>query len=183
MTRQSDATNPCDGQVVWAPLKSLWFFAHAWVAVVGGYLTWSWDAIGVSFLITIATLCLGHSVGLHRLLIHRSFQCPCWLEYVLVHLGTLVGMGGPFRMLYLHDIRDWAQRHPACHPYFIHQSPLWLDGWWQLHCAIRLAHPPRFRVETRVAEDRFFHTAPPPEEPMLPEAAEPAPQAAPLPSR
>src|SRR5690606_1280554 len=68
--------------------------------------------------------------------------------------GTLVGMGGPMQMLYLHDIRDWAQRHPRCHSFFIHRHALWKDFLWQLHGSITLAHPPRFVVEPRVAEDR-----------------------------
>jgi chemotaxis protein MotB len=38
-------------------------------------------------------------------------------------------------------------------------------------------------VMNRDAEDRFFRTAPPPEEPVEPEAGAEAPQAAPLPSR
>jgi stearoyl-CoA desaturase (delta-9 desaturase) len=61
----------------------------------------------------------------------------------------------PFRILYQHDIRDWAQRHPACHAFFIHQNPMWKDFLWQLHCEIRLAHPPRFQIESVVVDDRF----------------------------
>lgn len=153
MLRRSAQTNPVDGEVRFAPVKSLWFAAHALTGAVGGFLTFRWDALAVCLLFTGASLCLGHSVGLHRLLIHRSFECPRWLEYLLVHLGTLVGMGGPFRMLYLHDIRDWSQRHEACHAYFIHRNPVWKDFYWQMFCSIRLEHPPEFRIEPRVAED------------------------------
>jgi len=99
---------------------------------------------------------LGHSIGLHRLLIHRSFVCPLWLERLLVYLGVLVGMGGPFGMQYLHDIRDWAQRHPACHAFFIHRSGFWKDAWWNLHCTIDLAHPPVFASEPTTAADGFY---------------------------
>jgi stearoyl-CoA desaturase (delta-9 desaturase) len=149
-------TNPCDGVVVWSPVKSLWFTAHALTAVVGGALTFQWEAAAFSAALTVFTLCLGHTIGLHRLLIHRSFECPRWLEYSLVHLGTVVGMGGPFRMLYLHDIRDWSQRQRACHPFFINQRPFWRDLLWQLHCEVRLAHPPRFVIEPRVASDPVY---------------------------
>lgn len=149
-------TNPCDGIVVWSPVKSLWFTAHALVALVGGSLTFRWDAAAFSCALTLFTLCLGHSIGLHRLLIHRSFECSRWLEYVLVHLGTVVGMGGPFRMLYAHDIRDWSQRHAQCHAFFVDQRPLWRDLLWQLHCEMRLAHPPKFVIEASVARDRVY---------------------------
>ena len=156
MLPRSESTNPLHGRVTWSPVKSLWFTCHALVAIIGGWLTFRFDAVLVSFVFTVTTLCLGHSVGLHRLLIHRSFECPRWLEHVLVHLGTLVGMGGPFRMLYMHDIRDWSQRHEACHAYFIHRNPIWKDFLWQNHCGIQLEHPPEFKIEDRVAQDRFY---------------------------
>lgn len=156
MRPREACTNPVEGRVVWGPQKSLWFTAHALVAVIGGAATLRWDAVLVALVFTVTTLCLGHSVGLHRLLIHRSFACPRWLEHLLVHLGTLVGMGGPFRMIYLHEIRDWAQRHAACHPFFIHRNPLWKDFLWQLHGEIRLAHPPIFTIEDHVARNRLY---------------------------
>lgn len=152
----TDQTSPCNGQVVWSPIKSIWFTAHALVAVVGGYLTFRIDAALFACALTVCTLCLGHSIGLHRLLIHRSFECPRWLEYLLVHLGTVVGMGGPFRMLYQHDIRDWSQRHPACHPFFTDQQPWWRDLFWQLHCEMRLANPPQFVIEPAIARDKVY---------------------------
>lgn len=156
MQDTSELTNPCEGTVVWNPVKSLWFTAHALIAVIGGALTYQWTAVAFAGLLTIVTLCLGHSVGLHRLLIHRSFECVRWLEYLLVHLGTVVGMGGPFRMLYAHDIRDWSQRHPACHPFFVDQRPLWRDLFWQLHCDMQLKHPPRFVIEPHVSRDPVY---------------------------
>lgn len=151
----SAATNPIDGIVVWSPTKSIWFTAHALIAVIGGWLTFSLGAAALFCVFTVITLCLGHTLGLHRLLVHRSFSCPRWLEYLLVHLGTVVGMGGPFRILYMHDIRDWAQRHESCHAFFIDQRPIWRDGLWQLHCEFRLTHPPGFQIEPRVANDPF----------------------------
>jgi stearoyl-CoA desaturase (delta-9 desaturase) len=152
----SPETNPRDGIVAWSPVKSLWFTVHAVVAVIGGGLTFRLDAALFSAALTVFTLCLGHSIGLHRLLIHRSFRCYRWLEYGLVHLGTVVGMGGPMRMLYAHDIRDWAQRHDECHPFFIDHRPVWRDLWWQLHFEMRLAHPPQFVIEPEVANDPVY---------------------------
>lgn len=161
MTRRNAWTNPCHGRVVWSPTKSCWFTLHAMVAVVGGAATFYYGLftpglILVSFLLTTVTLCLGHSVGLHRLLVHRSFECPRWVEYLLVHLGTVVGMQGPLKILYMHDIRDWSQRHRACHPFYIHQSSLWTDFVRQMHCELRLDEPPLFEIEPRVGEDRVY---------------------------
>src|SRR5215475_4590175 len=59
-------------------------------------------------------------------------------------------------MIRQHDLRDWAQRKPRCHAYLAHRSSILRDGWWQLHCELKLAHPPELVLERRVAEDRFY---------------------------
>ena len=82
--------------------------------------------------------------------------CPKWLEYTLVYIGSWVGMAGPISMLVQHDVRDWAQRQPRCHDYFMHGANLVKDGWWQLNCDFRLAHAPRVVLEGRVGKDSFY---------------------------
>lgn len=151
-----DLTNPVDGQVVWSPVKSIWLLMHGVVAVVGGILTFSPSAALVFIVTTAFTLCLGHSLGMHRRLIHNSYQCPKWLEYLFVHLGVLVGLAGPLGMVRVHDTRDWAQRQPACHAYLRHGASLCKDAWWQLHCDLQLKHEPMFRPEERLADDPVF---------------------------
>ena len=93
---------------------------------------------------------------MHRRLIHRSYDCPLWLERLFVYLGTLVGMAGPYGMIRQHDIRDWAQRKPRCHPYLAHRSSILRDGFWQLHCELSWRIRPQLVIERRVAEDRFY---------------------------
>jgi fatty-acid desaturase len=148
-------TSPVEGMVFWSPAKSLWTGAMTLGAVVAPFL-FSWGALALFLVTTGLTLCLGHSLGIHRRLIHSSYEAPRWLEYVCVYLGTLVGMAGPIAMMRLHDFRDWAQRQRDCHAYLCHRSGFWRDAWWQLHCELRLARPPRFRIEERVRADRFY---------------------------
>lgn len=149
-------TNPVEGTVRWSPVKSLWYFFHLAGAGVTVAIYPDIVALLVCGVLTILTLCCGHTVGLHRLFIHRNFSTPVILEKFLVYLGTLVGMGGPFSMIYLHDIRDWAQRHRECHPFFIHRGWIGLDWWWNLHCRIALEHPPVLKIEERKAKDSFY---------------------------
>ena len=93
---------------------------------------------------------------MHRLLIHRSFAAPKWLERLLVWFGTLVGMAGPFGMIRAHDMRDWHQRQAICPPHPSHGAGWWRDAWWQLHCEFRLSRPPRFEIEPAIANDPFY---------------------------
>jgi stearoyl-CoA desaturase (delta-9 desaturase) len=151
-----NGSDPVKGRVVWMPAKSIWITTMTMIAIVGGPLTFSWSAVTVFVLLTAITICLGHSVGMHRLLIHRSFSAPIWLEHLLVHLGTLVGMAGPFGMIYAHDIRDWAQRQRDCHDLYAHRRSFFVDAFWQMHCAVALDRPPRFVLEERERDDRFY---------------------------
>ena len=124
-----------DGTVRWAPGKSLWFFGMAATAVVGGVMTFSLAAMIVFIACTATVLLFGHSLGSHRKLIHDSFQCPRWLEYLLVWCGVQVGLAGPIGLLRQHELRDYAQRLPECHDYLRHGRPVWQDAGWPLSTA------------------------------------------------
>ena len=144
------------GRVVYSPANSLWLTGMALAAVIGGALTFSWTAVVVYVGITATVLLLGHSLGSHRKLIHNSYQCPKWLEYFLVYCGVQVGLAGPLGLLRQHELRDFAQRQKDCHPYLRHGISFWRDGWWQLHCALKLDNPPTLILEPRIANDRFY---------------------------
>lgn len=152
----SQQADPVTGKVVWSPARSVWLMAMYGAAIVGGFYTFSIEMLLLLLVTSVVTLCLGHSVGLHRRLIHNSFQCPLWLEYVLVYLGTLVGLGGPLGILKVHDLRDWAQNQPQCHDHFAHRPYLLKDWFWQLHCDIELEQPPNIVLEERISNDRFY---------------------------
>ncbi len=144
------------GRAVWAPAKSLWFTSMAAMGLIGVIFFPSWEAAGVTLLLMLLTLCLGHSVGMHRLLIHRSFEAPIWLEHILVYLGTLVGMAGPIGMFRIHEIRDWQQQQPDCHSFAKHDVGFWRDALWQMHYEQVLDHPPVLHIEERATHDRFY---------------------------
>jgi fatty-acid desaturase len=149
-------TNSIEGEVRWSPVKSIWIGSMTLVALICGPLMFSWEAFGVFVLLSAVTLCSGHSVGMHRRLIHNSFECPLWLEYLMVYSGVLVGMAGPFGLMQQHDLRDWAQRQRDCHDYLRHGRSIWRDAFWQLHCDLHLTHAPRFQPEPRIANDRVY---------------------------
>jgi stearoyl-CoA desaturase (delta-9 desaturase) len=153
--REVPGCDPGAGTVRWDPVHSLWNSGMLAAALLLAPAYASWGAVTIFFILTGASLLLGHSVGFHRRLIHRSFDCPPWLERALVWVGTCVGMSGPFWMIRTHDLRDWAQRQPHCHDYLAHRQPMLIDAWWQLHCRLTLDHPPAFDLGA-VGRDRFY---------------------------
>jgi fatty-acid desaturase len=153
--RAIDQASVLEGEVRWAPAKSLWFVGMSLAALCGGMLLFSWSAFALFVVTTGIVLLFGHSLGSHRKLVHDSYQCPRWLERVLVYLGVQVGLAGPLGLLRQHELRDYAQRLPDCHPYFRHGGGPWLDAWWQLNCELHLANPPDIHIEPRIARDPF----------------------------
>ena len=149
-------TSATAGAVVWSPAKSLWFTTHLTLGLILGTLYFTWAPVGVTLILMLLTLCLGHSVGMHRLLIHRSFETPLWLEHLLVYFGALVGMAGPIGMFKIHEIRDWQQNQPDCHSFAKHDVGFWRDALWQMHCEQILTHPPELTIEDRVLNDPFY---------------------------
>ena len=146
----------CEGEVRYSPLKSIWFLGMLGGAVIGGLLTFSAAAFALLVVTTAIVLLFGHSLGSHRKLIHNSFQCPRWLECMLVYCGVLVGLDGPLGLLRAHELRDYAQRLPTCHDYLRHGRSFWKDGWWQLNCSLHLRRPPTIVIEPRLADDAFL---------------------------
>jgi fatty-acid desaturase len=72
-----------DRRIPWDARKSLRWFAHAAGTLSAVTLFPSRDAAAVMVALTAITISAGHSVGMHRILIHRTFETPLWLEHIL----------------------------------------------------------------------------------------------------
>ncbi len=144
------------GEVRLSPIKLLWLITMVSGVLIGGVLTFNWQA-GLLFIVSTAfVLLFGHSLGSHRKFIHNSYQCPKWLEYFLVYCGVQVGLAGPIGLMRQHELRDYAQRLPDCHDYLRHGRSFFQDAWWQLCCELQLADPPLIRIERSIAQDRVY---------------------------
>ncbi|MFK8029393.1 MAG: fatty acid desaturase [Gammaproteobacteria bacterium] len=106
--------------------------------------------------LTYCSLLVGHSAGVHRMMIHRTFKCPSIVEKFLIYIGVLVGMSGPYGIIRIHDTRDWAQRQKTCHPYFSHTESYWRDTWWQLTSRFVFERAPVITIEPHYAKDPFY---------------------------
>ena len=63
---------------------------------------WSWQAIVTLLVLYWLTACLGVTIGYHRLLSHRSFRVPQWLERVFATCGAISCQQGPIDWVGLH---------------------------------------------------------------------------------
>lgn len=84
-------------------------------------------AVGTAFI-----LCLGHSVGIHRGVIHGAFRMGRWTERALIYLLILTGIGGPLSMMRMHNTRDAHQNRPEAPNYYTFAHSMGQDALWYL---------------------------------------------------
>ncbi|HGY5557618.1 MAG TPA: acyl-CoA desaturase, partial [Prochlorococcus sp.] len=113
---------------------------------------WSWQglvAFGVLYWMTV----LGVTLGLHRLVAHRSFVAPSWLEKLLVIMGTLACQSGPIEWVALHRHHHRYSDQPNDH-HDAGRGLWWAHSEWMLHEIPALRHRNRFAAD--VQADPFF---------------------------
>lgn len=113
----------------------------------------SWGAVGFTIFLHWVTACLGVTLGWHRLLTHRSFQTPKWLEYILVFCGTLSLQGGPIWWVGLHRHHHKFSDQPVDH-HDANKGFWWSHMEWMFHIVPAESEIPRFTKD--IADDRFY---------------------------
>ncbi|MEM1369046.1 MAG: fatty acid desaturase [Cyanobacteria bacterium P01_H01_bin.15] len=92
----------------------------------------SWSAVGVALFLHWVTGCLGITLGFHRLVAHRSFKAPKWLEYFLVFCGTLSCEGSAIDWIGLHRIHhQFSDELPD--PHNSKEGFIWSHIGWMVH--------------------------------------------------
>lgn len=104
----------------------------ALLALIPG--TFNWRAVGVAFVLYWVTGGLGITLGFHRLVTHRSFQTPKWLEYFLALCGTLACQGGPFEWIGMHRIHH-LHSDQDLDPHDSNKGFWWSHLGWMIHHA------------------------------------------------
>jgi fatty-acid desaturase len=105
--------------------------------------------------VTYFSIGFSTTIGLHRLLSHRSFECPKWLEYALVTLAMLTGQGSPLLWVANHRIHHGrSDREGDVH------SPR--RGFWYGHILWIIddasTDPAAYRKYCKdLAGDRYYH--------------------------
>lgn len=147
---------PASGQVVSNLKKSFWNLGMILAAVIFAPITFDLNVLILFLFLTYFSLLVGHSVGMHRMMIHRTFESPPLVEKTLIYIGVLVGMSGPYGIIKIHDLRDWAQRQTQCHDFFSHKRNYFKDLWWQLTSTFSFQNPPQINIEPKYRNDKFY---------------------------
>ena len=96
------------------------------IGAVAAFFMFSWPVVAATVLLYWMTICLGISMGYHRLHTHRSYSVPRPLEYFFAVCGALTLEGGPIFWVAIHRIHHQKSDQPG-DPH----SPR--DGAWWSH--------------------------------------------------
>lgn len=145
-----------------APLRLDWRYVIGITAVhllaLLALLPWffSWTGVAVAVLGHYFVGTLGIGVGYHRLLTHRSFKCPKWLEHVFATLGVLCLQDTPARWVAVHRMHHQHSEHePDPHSPLV--SFFWSHMGWLFY--VNREHDSVYHYERYVHDllkDRYY---------------------------
>jgi stearoyl-CoA desaturase (delta-9 desaturase) len=144
------------------PMRIQWvptiFIVGYHLLTVLALLPWffSWTGVALTVVGTILTGSLGISLCYHRLLTHRGFRCPKWLEHTLAVLGCCALQDTPIRWVAVHRRHhQYADEGPDPHSPLV--SFFWGHVGWIL---IENSELDRLAIYERYARDllrdRFY---------------------------
>ena len=113
----------------------IWFTTFFMVLFHAGALAalfvFSWKALVLALLLWWVAGSLGIGMGYHRLLTHRGYKTPKWIEYVLAVCGTLALEGGPLLWVATHRMHH-QNTDKEGDPHSPHDGGFWAHMGWIL---------------------------------------------------
>jgi len=101
------------------------------IGAIAALFMFSWKALIVGVIVYWVAGSLGIGMGYHRLLTHRGYKCPKWLEYVLTVCATLTLEGGPIFWVATHRVHHQLTDKPG-DPHSPRDGGFWAHMGWIL---------------------------------------------------
>ena len=118
------------------------FLAILHVGAVVALFFFTWKAVAMGVVLWWVAGSLGIGMGYHRLLTHRGYKTPKWMEYFLTICGTLALEGGPIawvpRIASIIRTRD-----KEGDPHSPHDGGLWAHIGWIITGEANAQHGPK----------------------------------------
>ena len=101
------------------------------IGAIAALFFFSWKALFVALFLYWVAGSPGIGMGYHRLLTHRGFKCPKWVEYVLTVCATLSFEGGPIFWVATHRVHHQLSDKPG-DPHSPRDGTFWAHMGWIL---------------------------------------------------
>ena len=141
-----------DGQINWITAIAMTIF-H--IGAVAAFFFIDWGAIAMAVVLWWVAGSLGIGMGYHRLLTHRGYKTPKWMEYFLTLCGTLALEGGPIFWVATHRIHHQHSDHEG-DPHTPNEGTYWAHmGWIMTGKAMHHDTEVLSRYTPDLSKDRF----------------------------
>src|SRR5262249_26302397 len=133
-----------------------WFIVVHALALIGPVFFFSWGPFAVFIALYFVTGLFGITLGYHRLLAHRSFKAPRWVERALAVCGVLALQRSPL---------EWVGHHRMHHaftdtpkdPHDANEGFWWSHMGWMCHQNPEITDVNKLRKFARdIAADPFM---------------------------
>lgn len=141
------------------PLKINWvtaiFIGVFHVGAIVALFFFSWTALIVAIILYFLAINVGIGMTYHRLLTHRGYRTPKWLEYAVTVCGTLALEGGPIFWVATHRVHH-QHSDQAGDPHSPQDGTWWAHaGWILTGAALHSETAVLERYAPDLARDRF----------------------------
>jgi stearoyl-CoA desaturase (delta-9 desaturase) len=125
------------------------------VGAVAALFFFSWERLLVMLVLYVLAINVGIGMCYHRLLTHRGYQVPKWLEYAMAVCATLALEGGPIFWVATHRVHHQLSDHEG-DPHTPREGGWWAHaGWLILGEALHAQTSALTRYAPDLARDRF----------------------------
>ena len=126
------------------------------LGAVAALFMFSWAALIVAAIIYVFAINVGIGMGYHRLLTHRGYTTPKWVEYCLAVCGTLAFEGGPIFWVATHRVHHQNSDKPG-DPHTPEDGTWWAHVGWILHGeSLHQETAKQSRYAPDLARNRFY---------------------------
>jgi len=112
---------------------NVFFFSAFHLAALAAPFYFSWQAVILTVFLHWLLGSIGITLGYHRLLSHRSFQVPQWLEYIIITIGALALQGGPVFWVGGHRQHHGFTEDNQKDPYSANKGFWWSHMMWIMY--------------------------------------------------
>src|SRR5271156_265343 len=117
-----------EGRINWITSIAMGLF-H--VGAIAALFFFSWKNLAAFFVTYFFAINVGIGMSYHRLLTHRGFKTPKWVEYFITMCGTLALEGGPIFWVATHRVHHQFSDQEG-DPHTPHDGTWWAHAGWIL---------------------------------------------------
>ena len=125
------------------------------LGAIAAFFFFRWSAVAVFLVLWVLGQNVGIGMSYHRLLTHRGYVTPKWVEYAMAICATLSLQGGPIYWVSVHRLHHQLTDKPG-DPHSPRDGKWWSHMGWILHGSLRNRNSLLTRYAPDLSRDPFY---------------------------